>query len=122
MATHYKMIDDNGTSSIETLDAPVFTPTDHEGWFGQAFEASGLFCFILKVESEAAEFPLHAAPEAWIGYVVAGNGTLYSGDGAGDKLKEVSYNTGDFFTFEPKTQHAWKNGVGESKIFFAKVA
>ncbi|MEM1083088.1 MAG: cupin domain-containing protein [Verrucomicrobiota bacterium] len=122
MSHHFIMSDQEGSSAIAKQEAPEFSALEYQGWSGQALEASGVFCFILKVKAGGDEFPMHADAAAWLGYVVSGSGELFSGNAAGDKLEAVAFAAGDFITFEPNTQHAWKNGPDESKILVVKVA
>ena len=122
MNHHYVMTDHAGSSAIETLAPPEFAAADYPGWEALSLDAGALSFFMFRIAPGAAEFPLHAAPDEWIGYVVSGGGVLFAGDGEGKKLGQVHFAAGDFITFKPNTQHAWENGTEESKILFVKVA
>jgi len=98
---------------------PQFTPADFPGWESIQTEGEGVFFFLFKVSSGAEEFPLHAAPDAFLCYVAKGGGILYSGSSE-KKTDEVSFSEGDLISFDPNTQHAWKNGDQETKILFVK--
>lgn len=122
MNHHYLMTDQGGHSAIETLVAPEFGAAEYPGWEALSLETEGLSFFMFKIAPGAAEYPLHAAPDEWIGYVVSGSGVLYAGDEEGRQSEQVAFTAGDFITFKPNTQHAWKNGSEESRILFVKVA
>ncbi|MEM9253262.1 MAG: cupin domain-containing protein [Planctomycetota bacterium] len=122
MAKHIAMVNRDGGSAFDALPTPQSGALEHAGWSGVAVEASGLFCFEIAAEPGAAEFPMHDSPDAWVGYVVCGGGTLYSGSAAGEKLGEVTVAEGDWITFEPNTQHAWKNGDAQTRMLFIKRA
>ena len=122
MANHILMKNQSGDSVLDQLEAPEFSSADHAGWEGLGVEASGVFLFMFRIEAGAVDFPLHDSPDAWLGYVVSGSGTLHAGSADGKLMDSVAYQAGDFITFEPNTQHGWSNGGEPSKIMFVKVA
>ncbi len=122
MHKHYLMTDQSGISALSELAAPEFSAADYAGWEGLSAEAGGVFFFMFKISADAVEYPMHASPDEWLGYVVVGEGELFSGNASGEKLGSVSFKAGDFITFMANTQHAWKNGGQESKILFVKKA
>ncbi|WP_169305279.1 cupin domain-containing protein [Coraliomargarita akajimensis] len=119
MNQHTRMIQNNGISAFEQADMPEFSAADFDGWEGLSLEAAGVFFFMFKVAPDAADFPLHAAPDEYLGYVVKGGGTLYAGS-AEAKTDSIEFSEGDFITFKPDTQHAWTNGDSETKILFVR--
>ncbi|MEM0915005.1 MAG: cupin domain-containing protein [Planctomycetota bacterium] len=122
MAKHIGLIDREGVSSLSTLAVPQSEALDPAGWSGVPVEAAGLFCFEVTAEPGAEEFAMHAVPGAWVGYVVSGGMTLYSGKPTGEKLDEVELKPGDWLTFDPDAQHAWKNGPEKTRVLFVKQA
>lgn len=121
---HFTMTDKNGESFISIEHAPEFSAADYSGWeaISVEAEAAGLFFFMFKVAPNAEEFPLHASPDTWLSYVVSGHGLMYAGKENGVKTQGVEFKAGDFISFGPNTQHAWKNGDAETKIMFLKRA
>lgn len=120
MSQHIVMSEQNGVSVLRTQEAPSYSPLDFPGWKGMAAEDSGIFMFIFDIDGDAAEYPLHASEDAWLAYVITGMGILFSGNPEGEKLGQLDYQAGDLITFQPNTQHAWKNGGAPSKILFTK--
>lgn len=121
MAQHIVMSEHAEASALSTTSAPEFSSDElPEGWSGMGLEASGVFLFVLKVAEGAAEFPIHASEDQWLGYVVSGEGTLYAGTTNSEKTTGLPYQGGDFITFEANTPHGWLNAGGESRILFAK--
>lgn len=119
MSKHYLMTDASGVSALAETDVPQFSSADVAGWEGLSVEAAGVFFFMFRIAPGAEEFPMHAAPDAYLGYVAKGSGQLHVGTEA-DKMESVTFNEGDFITFEPDTMHGWTNGPEESKILFVR--
>lgn len=123
MPSHFLMKNQSGNAAFEKLDAPEFAAADYDGWESLAVEASGIFFFMFKIDADAVDYPLHASPDAWLGYVVEGAGYLTAGNQDGSQeLDRATYQAGDFITFEPNTQHGWSNGNTPAKILFVKTA
>ncbi|MGC6425186.1 MAG: cupin domain-containing protein [Lentimonas sp.] len=119
-AKHFILNDNNGKSYFEDGTVPEFSAADFPaGWEALSVEAAGIFFFLFKIEPSAEEFPLHAAPDEYFSYVVKGSGTLFGGDSE-TKGEHIKFNAGDFISFKPDTQHAWKNGDTETLILFVK--
>lgn len=119
MSKHIHMIEQSGISAFKDAEMPQFTSADFPGWDSIQTEGAGVFFFLFRVAAGAEEFPLHAAPEAFLGYVAKGGGTLYAGSSE-EKTDHVEFSEGDLISFDPNTQHAWKNGDAETKILFVK--
>ena len=119
MSRHYLMTEKQGTSFLEEVEGPSFSSTDVDGWEGLTVEAAGVFFFMFRIAPNAVEFPMHAAPDEYLGYVVRGSGKLHAGTEQ-EKLESVDFNEGDFITFKPDTMPGWTNGPQESKILFVR--
>lgn len=120
MSKHIIMSEAGGSSFLEEMPAPAFTPADFPGWSGLSLEDSGVFLFMFDIAPDAVEFPLHTSPDEWLAYVVAGAGELVSGEGETRQLESVPFAAGDFITFRANTPHAWRNGGVASRILFVK--
>ena len=118
---HILMSAKQGGSVLSKTAAPAFNANDFpEGWSGAGVEASGVFMFVLNIAEGAAEFAIHASEDAWLAYVVSGSGTLYAGDAHSQKTEALTYQAGDYITFEAHTPHGWVNDGAESILLFVK--
>lgn len=122
MAKHFVVAVEADTSRILTRAAPEPTPLDPKGWTLTASEASGVSMVVLTAEPGAAEFEMHASPDAWLATVLEGRGTMLHGAADGSTVGEIEVAAGDFLTFEPNAQHAWKASGDGLKMLFVKQA
>ncbi|MEM6550621.1 MAG: cupin domain-containing protein [Planctomycetota bacterium] len=122
MSQHVVMYNEPHGATLATQPAPIAEGVDYAGWSIMTTESAGVSVIVLKGEPDAVEFPMHAVPDAYFGYVVAGQVIIHAGNADGEKLDETTLTAGDLLTLEPDTQHAWVNTGGPAEIIFTKPA
>ncbi|MEM6560075.1 MAG: cupin domain-containing protein [Planctomycetota bacterium] len=120
MAKHFVVAVDADTSHLTEADAPVSSPLEPAGWDITTADASGVSMVILTAEPGAADFDMHASPDAWLAHVVEGRCKLVHGASDGSPIGTVDVAAGDYITFEPNAQHAWQASDQRVKMLFVK--
>ena len=110
----------DGELSHRPEEMPVFKPADVAGWQGRSVEIEGIEVFMFEIEPNA-DYPMHAVPGDWIGYIVKGSGSLMLEDPKTKNVSSTPYTPGDVFFFGPDLPHAWKSGPEPGASLWVKV-
>lgn len=121
MNQHWHLTLTDNRSQILPAPPIEFMADSLAGWQTARLTSAGVNVFLFEIEPRAVEYPMHAAHDAWLGYVATGSGTIFAGT-ANAKESEAAFYAGDFITFDPLTPHGWQNGPESTRILFFKPA